>query len=286
LIKFKLIKRKKIRQRNRILLNILLLMSIGIVLIPLFWMVSSSLKTEGELFQTPPSFIPERPTVGNYLRLFQEGVFWPYLRNSLIVSLLTTGVSIILAVFAGFALSAFRFRLRIPLLLFFISLQMFPMVVMLLTIFLFMNRLGLLNTYLSLVISYTSFALPFSIWMIKNYFDSIPKELIEASRIDGCSHLQVLKKIIFPVAAPGITAVAIFSFVTSWNEFLYAYTLTNTPRAQTLPPGMMLSYIGQFKIEWNEMMAACVISTLPTLLIFIFLQRFFVEGLTKGAVKG
>ena len=275
----------KYLKRQNTIMDILLCIGIIIVLAPLMWMVSTSFKTEGELFKMPPSFIPDKPTISNYAALFEEGIFWPYLKNSLFVSIVATGASIIVSILAGYSLSAFRFRLRIPLLFFFLSLQMFPMVVMLLTIYLLFNNLGLLNTRLSLILTYISFALPFSIWMVKNYFDSIPSEILEAARIDGCTNFQVLRKIILPIAGPGIAAVAIFSFVTSWNEFLYAYTLTNTLRAQTLPPGMMLSYVGQFKIAWNEMMAACVISTLPTLVMFILLQRYFVVGLTQGASK-
>lgn len=267
--------------------NILLFFSIILILIPIYWMVATSLKTSGEVFEFPPNLIPLRPVLDSYKDLFvAENRYFLFFRNSLIVSITTTIFCVILAIFAGYGLSRFKFRGKPTLLILFLITQMFPFSLMLLTLYLFYSKLKLLNTYFSLIFTLTAVSLAFSIWMLKNYFDTIPKELEEAAYIDGSSRIGSLIRIILPIVGPGVIAVSIFVFLTSWNNFLFAYTLTTSANVRTLPPGITLSYMNFMKVTWNGLMAASFVSALPSIIIFIILQKWFVQGLAAGSVKG
>ena len=167
-----------------------------------------------------------------------------------------------------------------------LSSQMFPFVVLLLTIYLVMRAFGLLDNYLSLILSYITFTLPIGIWTLKSYFDQIPNELIEAARVDGASRFTIIHRIMFPLVIPGMVSIAIYGFVWSWNDLIYSLTLITSTNKRTLAPGLILNYLGEFQAKWTEMMAASIMVSIPVAIMFIFLQRFFVRGLTAGAVKG
>ncbi|WP_242830502.1 carbohydrate ABC transporter permease [Desulfitobacterium hafniense] len=256
-------------------------------LFPIFWMVSTSFKTNLDVFKMPPELWPSQPTLENYIGLASGINPIPrFFFNSFITALLTVVLTTVLAVFAGYALSRLKFKFRDQILVSVLLTQMFPLVVMLAPLYLLYVKAHLLNTYLGMVIAFTSFALPFGIWMIKGFIDSVPVEVEQAAMVDGCSRMQALRTVVLPLITPGIVATGIFAFLDAWNNLLFPLTLTNEIAMKTLPAGMVMAFSGQFKSDWSGMMAASFITTLPVLIIFIFLQRYLVEGLTGGAVKG
>jgi multiple sugar transport system permease protein len=267
--------------------NLLLVISVLIVYIPIFWMISTSLKTSPEVFKWPPSLLPLKPVLESYKDLFvPENRYFQFFRNSLIVAGTTTVVALAAAVLSGYGLSRFKFKGRSTILVFFLITQMFPFSLVLLTLFLFFSKLHLLNSYFGLILAFVGISLAFSIWMLKSYFDTIPRELEEAATIDGSGRFGTLFRIILPLIGPGAIATAIFIFITCWNEYLLAATLAMSEKVRTLPPGLSMSYMSFLKISWNGLMAASVVASLPSVIIFAFLQRWFIQGLAAGAVKG
>jgi multiple sugar transport system permease protein len=254
---------------------------------PTFWMLSTSIKPQLEAFQNPPTWWPHNPTLNSYQILFtdQQG-FLTYFKNSLIVGIFTTLLTLLAATPAGYVLSRFRFRGARALLLVILATQMFPYVTILISLYTLFRQLGMLNTYPVLVLSFTTFSLPFSIWMMKGFCDTLPIDLEDAARVDGLSRLGVLWKIVMPIIIPGVVAVGFFAFLNSWNELLYALTLTSSPDMRLIPPGFVLTYIGEFQDRWPDMMAASVVVSLPIVVLFTIFQKQLVSGLTAGAVKG
>jgi multiple sugar transport system permease protein len=267
--------------------NILLILSVIFIFIPIIWMISTSLKGNAELFQFPPSIIPLKPTLDSYKALFvAENKYFLYFRNSIFVSVSATLLCLLVSIFAGYGLSRFKFKAKPGLLIYFLITQMFPFSLVLLTLYLFFAKIHLLNNSMGLIIVFISISLAFSIWMLKNYFDTIPKELEEAAYIDGATRIGSLFKVILPIIGPGVIATGIFVFITAWNEYLFAYTLSTSDTVRTLPPGLALSYMNFMKITWNGLMAASVVAALPSVIIFALLQKWFIQGLAAGAVKG
>src|SRR5581483_1954257 len=217
-----------IASRRLIQLSSYVFLILGLILIlwPIVWTVSTSFKNTGALFAMPPQWIPKEPTLQPYLQLFKPDNPFPiWFRNSVFVAVLTVLIGLILAIFAGYALSRYRFRGSNALMLFILSSQMFPTVLLLIGIYVFFRDLHLLNNPASLVLAYLSFALPFSIWMMKGYLDTIPMEMEEAGLIDGCSRLGVLFRITLPLLAPAVISVAVFNFLVAWSELMFALTL-------------------------------------------------------------
>jgi len=271
----------------KLLTYVLLIFLLGVLFFPVFWMISTSLKIPGEVYQIPPRWIPSTPTIENYTRLFGGYVPFPmYLRNSVIACLATSLLATAGATLAAYALSRLRFPGKRPYLLSILATQMFPLVLLLLSLYVIYQELGIYDTLFGLVIAFTTFAVPFSIWMMKGFFDSVPVEIEEAALIDGCTRMQALRMVVLPSVVPGLLAVGLFSFLEAWNNLLYPLTLATSNEVRTIPPGLLLSFLGQFKQDWGGMMAASVVVTIPTTIIFIFLQRYLVQGLTAGAVKG
>ena len=267
--------------------NIILVISTLFIMVPIFWMISTSFKTDAEVFEMPPSIIPLKPVIDSYQELFvPENNYFLFFRNSVIVSVVTTAFTVILAIFAGYGLSRFNFKGKPAFLILFLATQMFPFSLLLLTLYLFFSKIGLLNSYFALIFSLTAISLAFSIWMLKNYFDTIPKELEEAAYIDGSSRVGSLFRIILPLVGPGVIAVGIFVFITSWNNYIFPLILSTSPQVRTLPSGITLSYMNFMKVTWNGIMAASFVSALPSVIIFILLQKWFIKGLAAGSVKG
>jgi multiple sugar transport system permease protein len=271
----------------RVGLYLALALLLAFAFFPTFWLVSTSLKPQQEAFQNPPTWVPRQPTLASYQLLPRDrSGFVRYFTNSVIVGVATTVVTLIAATHAGYALSRFRFRGARGLLLLILATQMFPYVTILISLYTLLRRLGLLNTYPALILAFTAFSLPFSIWMMKGFCDTVPGELEDAARVDGATRLQTLYQILFPVILPGIVAVALFTFLTAWNELLFALTLTSGAEMRTIPPGFVLTYIGEFQDRWPDMMAASVVVSLPVVILFTLFQRQLVRGLTAGAIKG
>jgi multiple sugar transport system permease protein len=272
---------------STILVYALLFFLLALMFFPVFWMISTSLKPVQDVYSIPPRWLPSSITLSNYTKLFTGYVPFPlYLRNSFIACLATSMLATAGATLAAYALARLRFPAKRPYLLVILATQMFPYVLLLLSLYVTYRELGLYDTLLGLIIAFTTFAIPFSIWMMKGFFDSVPVEIEEAALIDGCHRLQALWLVVIPSVIPGLMAVALFSFLEAWNNLLYPLTLATSNTVRTIPPGMLLSFLGQFKQDWGGMMAASVVVTIPTTIVFIFLQRYLVQGLTAGAVKG
>ena len=272
---------------KRVLTYVLLAVLLIYAFFPIFWLLSTSFKSQGEAFFYPPSWLPQHFTLYSYgiLPADQQG-FVRYFENSLIVSIFTTLLTLLAATPGGYVLARFHFRGVRAVLLVILATQMFPYVVILISLYTLFRQLGMLNTYPALVLAFTTFSLPFSIWMIKGFCDTLPTDLEEAGRIDGLSRVGVLVRIVVPLIIPGVIAVGFFAFLNSWNELLYAVTLTTSSDMRTIPAGFVGTYIGEFQDRWPDLMAASVVVSLPVVVLFTIFQRQLVSGLTAGAVKG
>lgn len=255
-----------------------------IVIFPTVWMVSISIRKNVEVFTVPPRLIPLHPTIECFNEIFIDKKLMRYLANSYIIAAAVTIISLAVASLAGYGFSRFKLWGGKYILLFVLMTQMFPGVVLSIPYFKIMNSLNLYDTYAALIIADTSFALPFCILMLKSYFDSIPKELDEAAIVDGCSRLGSFWRIILPVSGPVIIATGAFAFILAWNEFLFAITLTKSWTKQTITIGIA-QQITQYTREWNMIMALTLLASAPLIIIFIFLQKYLISGLTAGAVK-
>ncbi len=262
---------------------VLLVMAV-IVLIPILWMVSTSVKLESETITIPPQWIPDHPTIESYKRLWSEYPFAIYFKNSIIISLGAVILSVGFSCLAGYGVTRFRFRGKQSFLTFLLVTQMFPSIMMLIPYYKVLSTYHLKDTYLGMILVYISFTIPFCSWMMVGFFKTIPLELDEAAIIDGCSRWRAFRQIVLPMTLPGISSSAIYAFITAWNEYMFAQILINAPGLKTVPLGIA-ELNGFYKILWNDMMAASVIASLPLIILFIFLQKYFISGLTAGAVK-
>ena len=263
----------------------LLLVFVVFALFPIAWMFSSSLKSLLDAFRIPPSWIPNPTTFAAYQEAWEAGSFSRQLWNSIVVSVSTTIIACILAVMAGYGFSRFRFRGHGFLVRFVLLCQMFPGALLIVPYYMLMARLHWVNTYQSMILAFSSFALPFSVYMLRGYFDAVPRELDQAAQVDGCGRVGALLRVVLPVAAPGIAATMIFTWLQSWNQFLFALVLATNQSMYTIPVGIA-AQITEYNIPWNRLMASAVMGSVPTIVLYAFLQRFLVQGLSAGAVKG
>jgi len=257
--------------------------------LPMAWMVITSLKSQLAALQYPPQWWPEEVTFQNYLRLLSPNnaighEFLRYFWNSLYVSILSTILGVVVAVPAAYAFSRFRFPGRQALFFSVLLRNMFPAVVFLMPLFLMMKWLGLVNTHGSLILTYLTFGLPLSIWLLKGFYDNIPPQLEQAARIDGATRFQAFFHIVMPLSSPGIIATAIYAFIMAWNEYVYALTFLNSKEMLTLPVGLQ-RFFAEYATDWPGLMAASFIMSVPVVVLFLVLQKYFVRALTEGAVK-
>lgn len=257
-----------------------------VVIFPLLWMISTALKPNDETFAIPPTLIPAHPTLAQFQRLLTETPFLTYFGNSLIVALGTTVLSVTLALAGAYGLVRFRFPLRNAIAHLVLFTYMLPAVVLLLPLYLTISALGLANSLLGLVIAYTTFALPFALWLLRSFIAGIPIELEQAAMIDGASRLEAFVEIVLPQALPGIISTALFAFILAWNEYLYALVFINVDERKTLPPGVLTMLNQNQNVEWALLMAASVLMAVPVLVCFGFLQKHLTRGFGAGAVKG
>ena len=253
------------------------------VFFPLLWMINTALKPSADTFKL--TFFSSRLTLDNIKSVLQDQRILIYLKNSLIVASISSVMSTLVSSLAAYSFSKFRYSGRKAIMIIIMLSQAFPQAVLLLTIYTVMKKLGLLDNYLSLVLSFITFTLPMGTWMLKSYFDQIPDALMESAKIDGASPFQIMMKIVMPLAVPGLIAVAIYGFVWAWNDMLYSLTLVTSSGRRTLAPGLIMTYMGEFTTNWANMMAASVIVSVPVTLMFILLQKYFIQGMTAGAVK-
>ncbi len=274
------------RRSSSNVLNFLVMPVLGLVMLfPIAWMFVVSLKSEAETYRTPLTWIPHEPTFANYVSMWQALEFARYFQNTLIVAGVTTLLAILVAAPAGYAVSRFRFRGRDAFSGFLLASQMFPRVILIVPYFITMRMFGLVNTYTALILIYVAFAVPFCIWMLRGHFASVPVELDEAAMLDGCSPFQVFRRIVLPLILPGVVATAIFAFLVAWNEFLFALVLTTDRKMSVITVGLA-SLIGEYKTQWNELMAATIVGSIPAMLLYAVLERYLVRGLSSGATKG
>jgi ABC-type glycerol-3-phosphate transport system permease component len=268
-----------------ILVYAVLICGILIVAIPILWMLSTALKTMTEITGSNEiNIIPRKPTLMAFLSIWKDYPMTAWLKNSSLVVVFSTIVSIIFSTLAGYGVSRFQFRGRGTLLAFLLVTQMFPSIMMLIPYYKVLQTLGLINTLAGLMVVYISFTIPMLTWMMMGYFDSIPKELDEAALIDGCSRFRTFRQIILPLTLPGLISAAIYAFIQGWNEYMFSLILMTNDNLKTLPVGIG-QMNGFYRIMWNDLMAASIVSSIPLLLIFLFLQKYFVSSLTAGAVK-
>ena len=253
---------------------------------PIYWMMRISISPQDKLFAIPPDFFLTRFNWEGYQKFFSRGVFLRFYLNSIIVGVGTVLLSLFAGTCAGYSFSRFRYRGRKVMMVITLTAQMFPWALLLISLYISYIHFGLLNNYLGLILAHSTFALPLTIWIIKGYFDSIPRELEQAAKIDGCGQIQSLVRIILPLAKPGITAAGIYIFLFSWNDFLFGLTLTTQDTMRILSPGISMQFIGEFEFLWVEMMSSSVLITIPIVILFLIFQKYFIQGLTAGAVKG
>jgi ABC-type glycerol-3-phosphate transport system permease component len=258
---------------------------LAVCLFPFAWMALSSIKLLRELYTVPPHWIPEAPTLEHYRRVLFASNVPRYFLNSVIISSGSTALALLLAVFASYGFARFRFRGKRAAQAFILVGQLLPTAAIIVPLFMTLRYLDLVNTYLGLILVYTILTLPLSVWMLTSYFRAIPVELEEAAIIDGASRLSILFRITLPLSLPGVVAVLVYAFVTTWNEFIFALVLAQDSQVKTLPIGIA-EFTGEFTTDWGAVMAASLLMTLPIAIVFFALQRLFVGGLTAGAVKG
>ena len=273
------------RQIDAVLSYSLLGLSTIFALFPFVWMLSTSLKSEAEAFSLPIHWIPQHFTLQAYGEMWTLKPFGTYFWNSLVVSGVTALLSTVVGALAGYGFSRFQFRGRTSLLAFFLATQMISGVLVIGPYFQVLAVFELYNTLTGLIIGYVTICLPFAAWMSKGYFDSIPKELDEAGLVDGASRLQIFLRIICPIAVPGTVSTLLFAFLLAWQDLLWALCLVSIDEKRTVTLGVAF-LVGEFVIKWPMLTAASLIGSLPTILLYLFLQRFYVEGLARGAVKG
>ncbi|MGR6919980.1 carbohydrate ABC transporter permease [[Actinomadura] parvosata] len=254
-------------------------------LAPIYWLVVTAFTPDERAFTFPPSLVPAEITFEHFTKLAENEQLFGYLVNSVVVSVVTALLSVVVSAYMAYAFSKFRYRGRKSLMHLVLASQLFPQALLLVTLYAVFSATGLLGSYTALILSFTTFTLPLCVWMLKGIFDTVPSTLMEAAAIDGASRWRTLHRIALPLAAPGLVAAGLFAFVRAWNDFIFALTLTD-PDRQTLPPGLVHTYLGEFQTAWPDLMAASFVVSLPVIAAFMFLQRYLVGGLTAGAVKG
>jgi multiple sugar transport system permease protein len=274
------------RTLGTILFNLFAWAIVVIVAFPLIWTIITSIKPQTELFRIPPSLIPGDVTLEHYRKLLFETKFLAYFGNSVIVSVCTTAVVIVIGVLGAHSLVRFSYPGRERLAQLVLFTYLLPSVVLILPLYLMLVEFRIANTLFSLAVAYTTFALPFALWLLRSFMAGIPQDLEAAAMVDGASRMGAFFDVILPQALPGIISTAVFTFILAWNEYLYALVLVNTDTARTLTTGVITMLVTSFHIEWSMLMAASVMMSVPVLIVFAFLQKHLTRGFGAGAVKG
>ena len=276
------------RTRQRMTMKVLVILGLlagaAFAGFPVLWMLASSFKSNTEIFEYPPRLVTESFSFDAYVTILTDPEKVRFFVNSYVVSLSVTALTLVVAILAAYAFSRFEFRFKRPLNMIIVSVQAVPPITLLIPYFGLMVTLGLYNTYPGLILTYMVFTLPYAIIMMTGYFNTLPRELDEAVRVDGAGSMTALWRILVPISVPGIVSVGVYTFMIAWNEYLFALTLTKTQDMRTVPIGIQL-LMGQHSYEWNEMMAMSILGSVPVLILFLFFQRYFIGGLTSGSVK-
>lgn len=252
---------------------------------PFYWAVASSLKTDGELFQIPPTLFPQQFTLDKYDDVLFHRPFMHNIFNSMVVSTATTLLALLVGVFCAYALARLHFRGRSLVLGFVLAVVTFPTIAIINPLFVELRNFNWINTYQGLIGPYLVFSLPFSIWLLTAFFRDLPRELEEAALVDGCTHFQAMYRVLLPLAAPALVTVGLLTFFGAWQELLFALTFTVDDNTRTVPAGIIF-FSGQYQVPWGSIMAAAVLVTVPLIALVLIFQGRIVAGLTAGSVKG
>lgn len=257
----------------------------ALLLFPVYWLLVTALSTSAELSSLPPTFWPESPQWSTFAKVFSERPIPLWLLNSTLAAIGSVSLSMVVSVLAGYSLSRFSVRGSHSLGLFILTAKMLPATLLVIPLFGIFRQVGLIGSLWSLVIAHATLIIPFTTWMLKGYFDTIPREIEQAAMVDGCSPMSALVRVILPIATPGLAATALYAFVLSWADYAYARTfLTNEPGSWTANLGIT-TMKGEYVTDWNEVAAAAVFISIPIIVIYLFLERYLVGGLTAGAEK-
>lgn len=264
---------------------IILIFFFLLVVLPIYWIVITSFKTSGEILDVNHlTFFPKTFTWQNYTDLFEQFNYGVLLKNSLLVSVASALVVTVFSMLGGYSLARYKFNGKQAVVLFFLITQMIPGILVIIPLYIIFSKMGLINTHIGLFIYYVTVNLPFCVITMRSFFERIPVTLEEAARVDGCTKMQSLFKIVFPIMFPGIVSVFVFGFIGAWNELIAGSIFISTPEMWTIPVGLK-TLIGKYNVEWGLLMAGGVMALLPTALMFAAMQKFIVEGMTAGAVK-
>lgn len=272
------------RREGLITANLAVVALITVLLFPIYWMLISSLRGESQ-FSFPPTFFPSHPSATSYVEIFTQKPLGTWLLNSAVVSLASTVLSIVVSAPAAFVLSRFRSVALTSFSIAILVTQMLPATLLIIPMYFLFRTLRLLDSLPGLVLVYTAFAIPLSVWILRGFFDTIPRELEESAKIDGCTELAAFRRITLPLSLPGLAATGVFAFVLAWNDFFFAKTFINSQWKWVVTVGLS-SLSGWYVLEWQQTMAASAVFAIPPAIAFLFVQRYLVGGLTGGAVKG
>ncbi|HEX4884358.1 MAG TPA: carbohydrate ABC transporter permease [Casimicrobiaceae bacterium] len=261
------------------------LVALAVTLFPFYWMLNTSLKPMPEVFASPPTFVSAQWSLDAYATIFATRPVARYFVNSLVVAVGSTLLSVSLSALAAYGLTRFFPRGATPFVMFLLFTKMLPETLLIIPYFKLMSDLGLLNTYWALILAYSSFSLPFSVWMLIGFFRSIPREIDEAAQMDGAGVFQTFRRVVLPLARPGLVAVALFTFLIAWNSYVWALVLTTDASMFVMSVGIA-NMVGEYRVQWNELMAAAVVAAVPVMVLYAFLERHLVAAITAGAVKG
>ncbi|UOQ86975.1 carbohydrate ABC transporter permease [Gracilibacillus salinarum] len=277
---------KRSKLFSKIVTYIVLIAFAVLCIFPLLWMMATAIKPEDEIRTAIPTFVTLHPTFDNFSRVLMNNGFLLNIRNSLLVAVFTTIVSLVVSMFAAYTMSRYgKFKeIKLSGAAMLIS-QMVPGVLLLVPLFIIMKEINLIDTYLSLIIAYTTFSIPMCTFILKGFYDTLPHDLEESAEIDGCSKLGIIFKIIVPISIPSLISTGLYAFVLAWNEFMFGYVFINSESIRTITPAIKM-FQGSNITDWGGLMAASTLAVLPITIVFLFFQKYFVSGLTAGSVKG
>jgi multiple sugar transport system permease protein len=270
---------------NSALFYVFLFLFVLVSMFPLIWIFKMSIVTKSELFASPPTILPANPTGAEYTQIFGDPAFQKALLNSAIISGVTTIICLFFGSIAAYAIARLRFRFKSPVMTLILAISFFPAVAIIAPLFVQYSRVGLVDTYWAAIITDVVFALPLTVWLLVAFFRELPKDLEEAAKVDGATTIQAFRKVIVPLAAPGVFTTAILTFIFAWNEFLFATTFLFTPDTQPVTV-VIPNFASQYTVDYGAQAAAAVVVTVPLVILVLIFQRRIVSGLTAGAVKG
>ena len=270
---------------KKALLYLLILLLLVLFLFPIYWMFIGSFKDNSVLMRLPPQFYPTFSTFKSYEAIFSNAKYMKYILNSMIVAALTVGIDLLFSIFGGYSLSRFRYPGRKAIMTVTLSAQVFPTVVIIISLYEFFSKFKLMNTYYGLSLADVAMSLPLSVWMLKSFCDGVPRSLDEAAKVDGCGRFMTMVRIVIPLLKPGMLAVGIYAFLMSWDDYMLGLVIMTKTPLKTLPVGISETFLGEFGFDYAGMMTISVVASLPVLLLFLIFQKYMVAGLTGGAVK-